>query len=445
MADFEFFDAAHHDVAVNWPTLLVALTPARFVDFKLVPTALTVDHLANFSGRGVYTDAQGVDQPAKKEFINFYLRTPARTLFLGQTHTDDLGNLSGTLHIDQSGTVLTQFAAGFLIGSAPETTVTVPVAQTRITAALDLQPTKTDQQVTISGKLERLAADGTWQPLSGRAVSCVPACSSNQYGGGSAAYTGRDGTFKAWTLTPAAGTWTLSFDPAGQAFNPAQTQVQVSDPSTLQDYTSFVDIAVDSVHVVPGAAVHVTARLVAGKTLPGTTPLQNARVSAYFMPDGGNTSTQTIDTTTDANGVLSFTGRVPQQGTWSLSFLGDAHHVQSQYAATPHIAVWGKSSFSLFKAAPLPVRKGHRLTITGYLDSFNGSATSTLEGAKVVIYFRARGTKPWIKITTVTAGRDGKFAAPVKALKSGSWEARYAGDANNLAVTSATTYARVTS
>jgi hypothetical protein len=74
-------------------------------------------------------------------------------------------------------------------------------------------------------------------------------------------------------------------------------------------------------------------------------------------------------------------------------------------------------------AAPEPIAKGEKLTATGTL-TVDGKA---LAGAKVAVYFKAKGAKAYkLKVTTVT-NAEGGYSKTFTAAKTGTWKVEYAG------------------
>ncbi|GLF99547.1 HtaA domain-containing protein [Streptomyces yaizuensis] len=98
------------------------------------------------------------------------------------------------------------------------------------------------------------------------------------------------------------------------------------------------------------------------------------------------------------------------------------------------------SRLTSFNAAPEPVAKGEKLTVTGTLQTM-GSTDDTwrpLARTSLVIESRPTGGKTWSRAATVTTGTKGTFSAKVTTTKDSDWRARYAGTADRAASVSST-------
>jgi len=82
-------------------------------------------------------------------------------------------------------------------------------------------------------------------------------------------------------------------------------------------------------------------------------------------------------------------------------------------------------------AAPEPVRRGSPLAVVGQLKQLTGGTMQGYRNAKVVIEFRAKGATAFTPVRTVTTTVAGAFALVTTQTKDGTWQARYAGDADH--------------
>jgi hypothetical protein len=96
-------------------------------------------------------------------------------------------------------------------------------------------------------------------------------------------------------------------------------------------------------------------------------------------------------------------------------------------------------------AAPEPVDKGDRVSVTGKLqllrfsDEYYGTGAywSNLSTQKVKLYFDPTGTEARRYVTTVTTNSSGVYQWTWKASRTGVWSAEYAGTASRTFVVSA--------
>lgn len=434
-----------NDSLLSWAGDALNPVEPRFVGVSFAPHTLTVDHQLAVSGHVVYTDQNGVEQPLNGATV---LVGTAPASNGGGLSTNAAGWFSGVMEADRSATYVA------LVGpydSVPAYVYSaafpfsVPVAHTRLTAVLQTQPHQTYQLVRITGRLERQAADGTWTPLGGRSINCNPVCSADSMGGRQLPYVNQDGTFVAYATTPPTGTWTLSYTPGTEAFDPASTQIQLADTTGLKDYSQIVNTASSATRVSPGDVVHITGQLLGGKTWPPTTaPVPNTTVEVFFCPDGSNTG-PTFTGKTDANGKFDVAVTVSGPGTWAALFWGDSTHEGSpQQSNTGHIATLSTTGFTGPAVVPWLVKKGRPLKISAQLQSGNQDGSGwQMPGRIVTLWFRALGAKTWTRVRTAVTGSDSMVHFTVTSVRSGSWQLSYAGDANHVGSTSRSMYVRV--
>lgn len=105
----------------------------------------------------------------------------------------------------------------------------------------------------------------------------------------------------------------------------------------------------------------------------------------------------------------------------------------------------GAARFGSFNASPEPVRKGRTIKVSGTVQATNanGTAYGHLNGARVTVYFKAKGASSWVNKGTTTTKGSGAFALGVTAKKDGTWKAVYAGTSAYTAANSGTDYVDV--
>lgn len=150
----------------------------------------------------------------------------------------------------------------------------------------------------------------------------------------------------------------------------------------------------------------------------------------------------TVRTSTDGSYRLAV--KVYGYARWTAS-VGGANTVEDApyYGATattdPVIAAY-PTRVSGFNAAPEPVRKGHTITVSGYLQHQPWKAYAK---QTVKIYFEAKGAKKWTYEGKATTDKKGRFTHGFKAAKDGTWRAVFAGNATYLPVTGSGDYVDV--
>ncbi|WP_445398829.1 HtaA domain-containing protein [Streptomyces sp. LE64] len=96
-------------------------------------------------------------------------------------------------------------------------------------------------------------------------------------------------------------------------------------------------------------------------------------------------------------------------------------------------------------AAPEPVAKGSKVTVTGTLQAV-GATDETwrpVSRTGVVVEFRAKGSRSWSRAAGATTGTNGAFSAKVTATKDGDWRARHTATPDRAASTSGSDYVDV--
>ncbi|MFC4061979.1 lysozyme [Planomonospora corallina] len=93
-------------------------------------------------------------------------------------------------------------------------------------------------------------------------------------------------------------------------------------------------------------------------------------------------------------------------------------------------------------AWPEPVRKGRTITVSGTLRQAAGTRRG-IAREPVVIRFKARGSRTWATMGTVTTTSGGAFSRRFKAVRDGSWQVLYRGDSLRLASSGGSDYVDV--
>ncbi|MHC3472846.1 calcium-binding protein [Streptomyces sp. 7R007] len=118
-------------------------------------------------------------------------------------------------------------------------------------------------------------------------------------------------------------------------------------------------------------------------------------------------------------------------GTWSVDALVDANDGGSVFA--PGIAAFHlkRAARLTVNAAPEPVAKGAKITVTGKLVRANWDTYryAGYAGRAVQLQFRPKGSDTYTTVATVTTSSTGTLRTKVKAVKDGYWRWNFAGSA----------------
>ncbi|WP_320773760.1 hypothetical protein [Streptomyces sp. CRN 30] len=275
-------------------------------------------------------------------------------------------------------------------------------------------------------------ADGTDVPLSGRATYVdrngvrkpVPVGSLMSVYKVRKFNAGKDGRFTA--QVPVYGTRRQAIALHETPWLRATYGYYTPNPTTSAGFHRVPDVTVSRYKKVTVSSVFDRYDIPAATTL---------KVKLQFKAEGSKTwvTRKTVDSPA-AKGDSSRKVEVadlpyPGGGVWRFQFPGTK---KIPAGPAPESATVTREMTVLpeFNASPEPVRKGASLKITGKLDEKNwySGQWEAFAGARVDIYFRAKGRTTWSKVGTAGTGKDGTFRKTVKAARDGDWQARYDGD-----------------
>ncbi|MEU2556776.1 calcium-binding protein [Streptomyces sp. NPDC013313] len=116
-------------------------------------------------------------------------------------------------------------------------------------------------------------------------------------------------------------------------------------------------------------------------------------------------------------------------GTWSVDALADLGNGESVFA--PGVGSFGlkRAARLTVDAAPEPVAKGARITVTGKLvradwDTYRYAGYA---GQAVRLQFRPKNSSTYTTVATVNTGGTGSLRTTVKAVKDGCWRWNFTG------------------
>ncbi|MDI1458444.1 calcium-binding protein [Streptomyces sp. ATE26] len=116
-------------------------------------------------------------------------------------------------------------------------------------------------------------------------------------------------------------------------------------------------------------------------------------------------------------------------GTWSVDALADLGNGESVFA--PGVGSFGlkRAARLTVEAAPEPVAKGARITVTGKLvradwDTYRYAGYA---GQGVRLQFRPKNSSTYTTVATVNTGGTGSLRTTVKAVKDGCWRWNFTG------------------
>jgi GH25 family lysozyme M1 (1,4-beta-N-acetylmuramidase) len=126
-----------------------------------------------------------------------------------------------------------------------------------------------------------------------------------------------------------------------------------------------------------------------------------------------------------------------RQTFWQYANSGAFPGDQNLYSGTVNqLRAWAKSSGAKavtslrgVNAAPEPIRKGRKVTVTGKLSWTYAGTTRPVARQQVVFYFKAKGARKWTRLGVATTGPKGGFSRRFVAKRDGWWTVTYFGSA----------------
>ncbi|WP_067812561.1 hypothetical protein [Actinomadura kijaniata] len=371
------------------------------------------------------------------------------------TTTDTDGRFSLTVRLDREGTAQV-LSTGTGVHAPPSTTVkaTVRGVPTAITVRSGSAEHVGDK-ITVSGQLKRQrATDDAMVPLGGETVALY----YNHHGvpsGGpqrdlvAEVTTDADGRYRLDTTIRASGFWEAVYpEPVPGHWYKATSATAPS--RSVRQPTVIEGVALGPGPIAQGASLSATGRVSRPKSSGENTAVIGGFVDLQFSTDGKKWVTRASGVS-HGQGRFGMQAKVTQDGYWRVRYAGGtsgnaSSQTPDDAAVSPAkwIDVRHRTAIRDFNATPEPVRKGGALTLKGNVvrDLGNGWKAAG-KGAKVTLYFRAKGSTKWTAVTTTTTDAKGAFRKAVKASRDGTWRAAYAGGSSYLGSTSADDYVDV--
>ncbi|MGK5554603.1 hypothetical protein ACSNOI_23595, partial [Actinomadura kijaniata] len=283
--------------------------------------------------------------------------------------------------------------------------VTFRPQATELSAAFSPAPTTVGQTVKITGMLTRRTRAGNRTPLADRRIVARGVTT----GAESTATTGKDGTY---TITVVAGRdrqWSVETRHQDGDYADARRLLPAS-PLTLKYVPAF-----ERLDFGPEPRYRSMTTTVAGTLMrrmeDGTTrPVPRPVVRLQHSTDGRTWKDVPGELHSTSEGWFEITVPVTAGGHLRFRYAGDAAHVA---ALSPARRVVAKYRTELLGAKrSLNKRK---LTVSGRLERYVNGPKPAARGAKVTIYFRARGATKWKAVATTTTDSRGRFSRTVTA------------------------------
>ncbi|MBO2449246.1 carboxypeptidase regulatory-like domain-containing protein [Actinomadura barringtoniae] len=378
-----------------------------------------------FSGRLAVTDG-GAAVP------NAAVRISRGSALVARTTTDATGHFEVAADVTAGGPYLAQFAGDDQFSNSLAG-VNLGVHQLPARISLDRKPARVDagSAQTFTGGLEWQGSDG-WHPAAQTRVwiqQCLDAnCTSVRQESG---YTGADGRFAISAKVYAWGTWSAlsggpSFHEFYQQVASGRQDIDVRYPTAIKGF----DVTTEPAPL--GGYAHFRMQILRkGATWQG---YPSHQAVLFFRPKGSKTWIRTKSgATSDSRGYADAWVRVPGDGDWQARVLSTAESMPST-SGTDYVDARYATRMVWFNAAPEPVRKGRKITLSGALAYVKpgNPLMPGLSKRKVRFYFRDAKTKKWSYLGSDVTDSMGEFKRQFVAKRDGTWRVYFAGEANFL-------------
>lgn len=413
----------------------------RFSELAVTPATVDVDHpTVTYTGRLVYADADGAEQGLADATL--CMRKDSGCLVRVKTDADGRFTASVTLTTagDHPGMVEGNVGATFS-GDAAHLPITVQdiylhVAPTeaRISLTFEPAPSVIGDPVDAVGLVERRTPDGGWTPVADQTVRVFVGDTQVALG-----MTATDGRYRITATVPGSGSWHVETPqvyprvlPYGPANGPYLGARADSGPWTARHRTAVTGFNAAPEPVGKGATITATGQVVR-YAADGSAEPATCSPTLQFSADG-KTWTSVLGGTTDANGRFTVKTPAVRDGYWRAVTQESGDGDLPATSGTDYVDVRYRTSITGFNAAPEPIRKGGRLTVSGTLKR-DTTAWKAFSGQSVKIYFKADGATTWTYEGTSKTSSTGHFSHTFTASKDGTWRASYAGNGTYLTVT----------
>jgi len=321
-----------------------------------------------------------------------------------------------------------------------EASITIMPDPVRLSAQLSSDAVSYGTPVTLSGQIS-FESGNAWLPLAGVAVSLQNSygCPGNAYSAicdGPVADSSGDFTF----ALPVTGPEQLLVTYGPNAWFSASAFVNLPLSVTLPDGLSQVKASLTPVGGVGLAAcLDIASPAVGAKyvnpvsAIPDLPDLQFQHAKSPTGP--WKTLITAAPTAAGANthGTAEcYSGKAKAPGTSEYYRVQTDGSVNFQAATSSVVhASIDPTRFESFTAAPSRPKAGRPVRVAGLLQQ-RASGWHALARQKVQVIFRAKGSKTWTVLRTLTTRANGRFSASIKLRHNGLLSARYLGSKTDL-------------
>jgi hypothetical protein len=410
------------------------------------PSTVSYGQTLTFSGTvtGLFPD--GSEQPLAGQPVTISANAPAAT-------TDSSGNFSVSVQAGPT-TIYdaTSFDAGIdtatvANGFSNSADITIAPDPVQLTAQLSSNAVSYGTAVTLSGQIS-FESGTTWLPFTGATIGVF-----NNYFGPFPNYIDPYYAIDDSLVADNSGDFTVSLPVTG----PEQLQAFYAPPTDASawfDLPAAVNLPLSV--VLPDGLSQVTASLTpaGGVSLSACLDVDTPAGASYVnpvsvIPDVPDVQFQyagspagpwktLISAAPTAAGANSngtaecYSGQAKAPGTseYYRAETDGSVNFQPATSSAVHASI-DPTRFGSFTVAPSRPKAGRPVTVAGLLQQ-HASNWRSLARQKVQVIFRAKGSKTWTVLRTLTTRASGRFSAVIRLRHSGLLSARYLGDKTDL-------------
>jgi hypothetical protein len=411
------------------------------------PSSVSYGQTLTFSGTVMGLFPDGTEQPVADQPVSITPRIGATTDSSGQ-FTVSVQAGPATLGSDTSSEsfdaeIDTPTVARAFSNLAKITIIQDPV---QFTAQLSSDAVIYGTPVTVSGEI-RFESGNTWLPFAGATIGV----SNNMKDGGSP----RDFAISVNAAADASGDFTVVLPITGpELFTAFYDDQSPGDPWFSQPAVFKLPLSV----VLPDGLSGLKATLTpaGGVSVAACLDIANPAATAYYVnpvsviPDVPNVQFQYASSPTgpwktlisvaptavgpNSDGTAEcYSGKATAPGTSDYYRAMTDGSINFQPATSSVVkASIDPTRFESFTAAPSRPKVGQPVTVAGQLQQ-RTSGWHSLAHQKVQVIFRAKGSKTWTVLRTLTTRANGRFSARIRIRFNGLLSARYLGNHADLA------------
>ena len=324
--------------------------------------------------------------------------------------------------------------------------ITIVQDPVRFTTQLSSDAVSYGTSVTVNGQIS-FESGSTWLPFTGAPISIV-----NSYWGPKG-LPNPDYMIEDNAVADASGDFSVALPVTGPERYLVQPTYDGGGTWFSTNPTVYLPLSV----VLPDGLSHVTASLspAGGVSLSACLDVDTPADAKYVNPisvipdvpdvqfqyasSAGGPWTTLVSAPSPSNGsdctvtnteLVNEAAKAPGTSDYYRAVTNGSVNFQPATSSVVHASI-DPTRFESFTAAPSRPKAGRPVTVAGLLQR-RASGWHSLARQKVQVIFRAKGSKTWTVLRTLTTRANGRFSARIKLRRNGLLSARYLGNKTDL-------------